>query len=112
MLLSEQDLKRFESLCLLDQAGRLHELMAQFANALRAEGIGQRRDPREGPFLRTCCRVYELMYGPPVPPNVDELAYVMFPSPRAEIADRLLAAMVAEIRAADGGGHGVVRRRS
>ena len=110
MLLSEQDRKRFESLCLVDKEGRLSELVAEFAVALRAEGVGQQRDPRDGPFLSACCRVYELLYQPPSRPDVVELTHALFPSARAEIADRLLAAMVAEIRTAEGGASGVVWR--
>jgi hypothetical protein len=110
MPLSDQDRTRFESLCLLDRKGRLQELVSEFANALRAEGVGQQRDPRDGPFLGTCCRVYEMLYQPPSRPDVAELTHALFPSPRTEIADRLLAAMVAEIRTAEGRDSGVVWR--
>ena len=56
-MLSPKDLKRLESLMLVERKGLTSELVSRVMTELRANGVGQKRDPREIPRTTGTLRV-------------------------------------------------------
>ena len=102
-MLSPKDLKRLESLMLVERKGLTSELVSRVMTELRANGVGQKRDPREIPRTTGTLRVYELFYQPPGPLCEAEIIHALFPSPRMRIADRVLAELLEEIGGGESG---------
>jgi hypothetical protein len=89
-MLTEHDIRRMQALYEIDRESGLPTLVAKVVAEMRANGVGQQRDPTTIPLVARWQSLYQFLYQPPSPPTREEIIYALFPSEKMAICDRLL----------------------